>query len=287
MGAAVLCALGAAACIALAAALQHHAATGEAGYRTGAHLVARLARNPWWTLGFCISAVGLALHGLALHFGALAVVQPLLITSLVFALPMRALLDRDVPSLAELAAAAVVVVGLAGFLLAAHPTIGTAAADGHASAWILASGLIVVPGCSATASRTSRNRLAGFALGVGTGVAYGLVGGSLKATVHVAAGGLGGLLTSWPLWALIVTGAWGLVINQRAYTHAPLRVSLPAMTVADPIVAVIFGAYAFGEMPSDTPLSVVMQLICLTVLAAGVTALAAHQSFTASLREVS
>jgi hypothetical protein len=91
-------------------------------------------------------------------------------------------------------------------------------------------------------------------------VLYGLVGGSLKATVHVATTGPLAVVSRWPLWALIVTGVWALVVNQRAYTHAPLDVSLPVLTVTNPIVAVAFGAYVFGEKPSDTPVSVIVQL---------------------------
>lgn len=268
-------ALAAAACIALASALQHQAATGESGYRTGAHLLARLARNPRWTIGLLISALGLALHGLALHSGALALVQPLLVTSLVFALPLRALLDRRSPSFREGAAAAIVVAALTGFLLAAEPTSGRPSADGRASAVVLAVGAGIVIGCSATASRTSRGRIAGFALGLATGILYGLVGGSLKAAVHLATTGWQALLTGWPLWALIVSGVWALIVNQRAYTRAPLRVSLPVLTVTNPIVAVLFGAYVFAEKPSDAPANVVVQLVCLTLLAVGVTVLAA------------
>lgn len=276
MLAAVGYALAAAACIALASALQHHAATGHEDYRTGIHLVARLARNPRWTAGFLISGTGLALHGLALHAGALAVVQPLLVTSLVFALPLRALLDRELPSLGELGAAAAVVVALAGFLFAAHPSDGHPAAHGDAAAVLLAIGTAFVAGCSAIASRTRHGRVAGFALGLATGILYGLVGGSLKATVHVAGNAPTTLVTTWPLPALIITGVWALVVNQRAYTHAPLRISLPALTVTNPIVAVVFGAYVFGEKPQDTPVAVIEQAIYLTVLAAAVTALAAR-----------
>lgn len=282
MVAAVSCALGAAACIALASALQHRAATGLPGYRSGIHLVARLARDPRWTLGFVISATGLMLHGVALHFGALAVVQPLLVTSLVFALPLRALLDRALPSIGELAAAAVIVAALTGFLLAAYPTRGHAAAEAEASAWVLGIGAAVVATCSATASRSSSGRLAGFTLGLGTGVLYGLVGGSLKATVHIAADGLIAMLTHWPLWVLIVMGIWALVLNQRAYTHAPLRVSLPVLTVANPIVAVIFGAYVYDEKPGDSPVLIILQIACLTLLAVGVAALTSRAVATPS-----
>lgn len=262
----------------MAAALQHHAATGHDTYRTGFHLLARLARNPVWLVGFLVSAAGLGLHAAALHFGPLAVVQPLLVTNLVFALPLRALLDRVTPSGAELVAAGVVVAALTGFLLAAHPTRGHPNAETAESAVVIAGGVVIVIACSVAASRTHRGRIAGLALGLATGVLYGLVGGSLKATVHLAGSGPRTLLTHWPLWVLLVTGAWALVVNQRAYTHAPLPVSLPVLTVTNPIVALVFGAYVFNEKPADSPSSVVLQAICLVLLAAAVTALATRAS---------
>lgn len=281
MIAAVVCALAAAACIAFASALQHHAATDQPDYRTGVHLVARLARNPRWTIGFVISAAGLALHGVALHFGPLAIVQPLLVASLVFALPLRTILDHNNASKAELAAAIVVVAALTGFLFAAHPTGGHPGARGAAAGWVLGLGVALVAGCSATATRTSSGHVAGFTLGIATGVLYGLVGGSLKATVQDATSGLAAVVADWPLWVLIATGAWALIVNQRAYTHAPLRVSLPVLTVANPIVAVIFGAYVYDEKPGDTPAAVAVQIVCLTLLAAGVTVLATPDSLAA------
>jgi hypothetical protein len=74
-------ALAGAICLALASALQHQAATGEHGYRSGIHLLWRLAHRPRWMAGLAVSGAGLVLHAAALHAGALAVVQPLLVTA--------------------------------------------------------------------------------------------------------------------------------------------------------------------------------------------------------------
>src|SRR5260370_24937170 len=121
-GSAVGYALGAAICFALGAALQHEAATGEKGYRSGVHLLWRLAHRRRWAAGLAVGVAGIALHAAALHAGALAVVQPLLVTSLAFALPVRALLDRARPSAGQTLAAAVLAVGVAVFVAAAHPS---------------------------------------------------------------------------------------------------------------------------------------------------------------------
>jgi len=81
-------AIAAAGCLAVASAVQHQAATGEQGYRSGIHLLWRLARSRRWMIGMA-AAAGEVLHAAALNGGALAVVQPLLVLSLAMALPGR------------------------------------------------------------------------------------------------------------------------------------------------------------------------------------------------------
>jgi drug/metabolite transporter (DMT)-like permease len=266
-------ALGAAVCFALGSALQHQAATGEQGYRSGIHLLWRLAHRPRWAVGLAVGAVGIALHAAALHAGALTVVQPLLVTGLAFALPLRALLDRARPSARQALAAAVLAVGVAVFVVAAHPSAGQAALDGGAAAAVIAVGVMIAGACSLVGTRARSGRLAGFALGLAAGILYGLVGGVLKAVVYDVTH-QPSAVTAWPTWALVVLGAWAVVVHQRAYADAPLSVSLPALTVANPLVAMVFGAAVFGERPASTPLAILAQALGLAVIIASVTMLA-------------
>jgi hypothetical protein len=74
---------------------QHRAArsTGPAGGH-GLGLVRRLATRPLWPLVPVSGTAGLALHGLALTGGQLVVVQPVLVSKLLFALPLSLLVER-------------------------------------------------------------------------------------------------------------------------------------------------------------------------------------------------
>ena len=267
-------ALAAAICLALASALQHQAATGEQGYRSGVHLLWRLAHRPRWALGVTASVAGLALHAAALHTGALAVVQPLLVTGLALALPLRAFLDRARPSAGQVLAAAVLAVGVAVLVTAAHPSAGQPVLDVGAAATVIAVGAVLAGACSMLAARVRSGRLAGFALGLAAGILYGLAGGVLKAAVHAAVHQPAAAVAAWPVWALVVLGAWAVVVHQRAYTHAPLSVSLPALTMANLLVAMVFGAAVFGEIPASAPLAVLAQALGLAILVASVTILA-------------
>jgi hypothetical protein len=264
-------------CLALASALQHQAATGEHGYRSGIHLLWRLAHRPRWMAGLAVSGAGLVLHAAALHAGALAVVQPLLVTGLAFALPLRALLDRARPSAGQALAAAVLAAGVAIFVAAAHPSAARPAPHAAAAAIVIAAGAMLAGTCSLVATRTGSGRLAGFALGLAAGILYGLVAGVLKAAVpsviqvvHQPAAAV----AAWPPWTLAVLAAWALVVHQRAYTHAPLPVSLPVLSVANPLAATVFGAAVFGERPASGPLAVLAEALGLAVIVASVTMLA-------------
>ena len=89
-------------------------------------LVRYLLRQPMWMLGW-VGAVGaFVFQALALHFGLLSVVQPLLITELVFVLVLRWLWIGQEIAGAAWVAAVVVCVSLAVFLGLAEPTGGTA-----------------------------------------------------------------------------------------------------------------------------------------------------------------
>jgi hypothetical protein len=260
--------------LAFGAALQHQVAAGQQGFRNGVHLLWRLIRNRRWLVGLAAGAVGAVLHAAALHAGALAVVQSVLVMSLALALPARALLDRIRPSAAHVAAAIVLALGVAIFVASVHPRAGQAAPEAGGATLVIGIGVLLAGLCSLTAARTRSGRVAGFALGLAAGTLYGLTGGVLKALVHVTLQGPVAALTSWPLWVLAVLGIWGIVVHQRAYTHAPLRVSLPALSVANPLTGMAFGILAFRETPASGPAALLGAAAGLAVIVASVATLA-------------
>lgn len=267
-------ALAAAIFLAFGSALQHQAATNEQSYRSGIHLLWQLAHRPRWITGLAAGAVGIALHAAALRAGALAVVQPLLVTGLAFALPLRALMDRARPEAGQVLAAGVLAAGVAVFVIAAHPSAGQAGSDTDAAAVVIGAGVIAAGACTLVAARTRSGRLAGFALGLAAGILYGLVGGALKAAVHAVTHHPAAAVTAWPVWTLLVLGAWAFIVHQRAYTLAPLSVSLPALSVANPLAAMVFGAAVFAERPASGVLAVLGQVLGLAVIVASVMMLA-------------
>lgn len=272
-------ALGAAAAFAVAIPFEHRSAdrapsAGRLGAARLRAFVAATVTDGWWLAAMALNTVGFALHAFALHAGALAVVQPLLVSSLLFALPVNHLMRREPVHRVELVWAALLVVGLAGFLVVA--TAGVPASDQPADRGpaIGATVLVVVASVTLvlTARRAGRSTAATL-LGVATGVLFAVTASLIKVCTGLLGGGVLHLLLSWQLYALLVAGAVGLLLNQLAYQSGPLSASLPAITVVDPLVAILLGVVVFDERLRHGPGAVVGEVVFLTVLALAAVAL--------------
>src|SRR5947209_9589345 len=97
----------------------HHGASGAPAEASGlGALLGHVVRQWRWLLGMAASLAGLVLHALALHLGSLALVQPLVVTGLVFAFLFRSALDRRLPSRRVMLWVLLTAVGLTIFLVA-------------------------------------------------------------------------------------------------------------------------------------------------------------------------
>jgi drug/metabolite transporter (DMT)-like permease len=210
-------------------------------------LLLRVLRRPLWLAGGTADLAGLGLQTLALAKGALALVQPLLVSGLIFAVPLGAAFDRRWPGRRDLTAVLLAALGLSAFLFVAAPAGGRA--DPSARAWIFiaCASAPAITGCLLLARRSTGGRRAAY-LGLATGGLYGVTSALLKVCAERLAGGHPlSLLTSWELWALVVAGGAGLALNQNAFQDGPLAASLTALTLTEPVVGVAIGATAFHE----------------------------------------
>jgi hypothetical protein len=266
-------ALGASAAFAVATALEHRSARDvpdARGLRPRqlASFVRATLAHPWWLAGVGFGVVGFVLHAFALHNAALSVVQPLLVSKVLFALPLNHRLRGERSTPAELWWALALVTGLGGFLFAATagvPDNHQPAERGPAvAAAILA--VAVVVSCALGARRGGRGAAAAL-LGAATGVVFAGTATLIKACTNVLTHGPVALLTSWQLYALLVAGATGLLLNQLAFQAGPLAASLPAITVVGPLTAVLLGVVVYDENLRHTPLAIVGEVVFLGLFA--------------------
>jgi hypothetical protein len=269
---AVLLAVACAATFAVSTSVQHQAAEGAPeSVRGVVQLLGYLVRRPLWLLGQLLATCAFALHALALHAGALAIVQPIVVSGIVWAVPARAAMSRRLPSAGELWAVVVTATGLAGFLVASSPTAGGDANRGPATV-LLALGAVAVALCATAIAEGISNhpRQRAFFLGVTAGALFGLVAGLLKMSLQaLSEGGLHLLLTTWPAWGLLVAGAGGVLTNQRAYRVAALSASMPVLNIANVLTALTFGFTVFNEIPRHSPGMLVIEALTLGAVAFG------------------
>lgn len=239
---AVALALLAAVLFAAASVAQHRVAAAD----TGGSLVGRLARSPLWWIGTFGDSVGFAVQAAALGVGSLLLVQPLLVTTLLFALPLGARWAGRRVTRAEWGWALVLVASLAVFVVIGEPTAGVDRAP--ARDWLPAGTVLalVVAGCVVIAL-LRRGTARALSLGVAAGVAFGVAAALVKGVVDLLGDGPLAVLSSWETWVLVVTVAGGAGAQQWSYSAGALSASLPAVTVGEPVVAAVVGLLVLGE----------------------------------------
>lgn len=233
----------------------------------------RIAGHPSWLVGLLLSAVAFALHALALSRGDLALVQPIIVSGIVFAVVIRAALEHRVPAASTLAWLVITWAGLALFLAVRPPTADHPPKNGL-GAVLVGLGVVLALVGMAVAARTRTPQLRGALLAGVSGVLFGLVAGLVKLVLARFGDGLGAVLSSWSLWALAVTGVWAVLLNQRAYQATRLSVTTPILNVAEVAVAILFGLLVLGEDPGQTTGIVVGEVTGLALVLAGVLKLA-------------
>jgi drug/metabolite transporter (DMT)-like permease len=243
-----------------------------------------LVRRRMWLAGIGADIAAFVLQFVALAHGSLVLVQPLLVSGLLFAVPLSVALDRRRPRAVDWTGSALVVAGLTLFLVVAQP--GRGRADISGNAWALLLLLTVMPAVLlALGGRATRGALSAGLLATSGGVIYGASAALTKAVGHLLDGGVVHALSAWQPYALVVLGLGGMIIVQSAFQAGPLAWSLPTLTVVDPVVSILIGAVAFGEHVATGPLSSILEVIGLTAVIAGVFALALSPSHPGPARE--
>src|SRR5579862_7367469 len=190
-----------------------------------------LGPQPLVGRGVAADGGGYVAQFLALGHGPLVIVQPLLVSGLLFALPLGAFLAKRRITTREVWAAAAVVVGLAALLIAAYPEAGHADATGRA--WVVLLLATLVPAALLVGGALRVPSLKPALLATSAGVIYGLTAALTKVTAHQLGNGVGHALTGWQLYVLVAVGVVGMVLTQSAFQAGPLRASLPPLTVIE------------------------------------------------------
>lgn len=210
-------------------------------------MVKTLLRRPLWWAGTGAAVVGYAFQAVALAYGSLILVAPLLVSALLFALPLSAWLAHRRVSRAAWRWATVLTLALGVFVALARTKSGDYEGS-ELSAVLAAAVCIALVGVCLLASRRFTDWRRAILLAIGVGTLFGVVAVLTKIEMHIlTADPLVRALSSPVTYLLIAVGVGATLLQQAAFHAGSLQASVPAMLVLEPVVAVMLGQVVLGE----------------------------------------
>jgi drug/metabolite transporter (DMT)-like permease len=246
-------------------------------------LLLDLARRPLWLVGIGATVAGLGLQLVALGYGPLMLVQPLLVTALPFASVFSAWFDHRRIDGVVLLGTLICVAGLSAFLMIAKPADGTTEllSTGQVVLVAIALGLVALAGLAWSSLVTSPARVLGLALA--TGVFYGVTAGLMKLVAADLRTGWLTTFTHWSLYVVCVVGPIGFLLSQNTFQQGRLIApALAVITTVDPLVGVVIGVWWMGESAAAGPSVLAGELIAAVAIVAGIAVLSWRNSHPAS-----
>jgi hypothetical protein len=134
------------------------------------------------------------------------------------------------------------------------------------------SGLVAVPVTAAAfAARGHRRPLL---LGCAAGFADAVIAVITMALAQQVGHGVGAVMTSWPLYAMIAGGLASLVVTQTAYQADRPLVTLPIIATVMPVASVAIGVGVLGETAHLSGLRCAGVVVCVVATVIGLITLA-------------
>ncbi|OZC89163.1 DMT family transporter [Rhodococcoides fascians] len=244
----------------------------------GRSLMSTLLRSPRWWAGVIGDVGGYAVQVAALWVGSVLIVQPLVVSMLLFALPLSAKFSGFKMTRSTWLLAISLALALAVFIVVGDPT------EGHSNApfadWLVP--LLV------TTVVISVFAVAGFVLhnpgyralllGAAGGLLFGVAVAFTKFVTDLVEKDLVSAITAWQTYALVGCGVLGFYLQQVAFQAGPLSASLPAVTIGEPFGAAFLGITVLDERVRDDPGALVIIGCSVLVMIVATIALSRSQA---------
>ncbi len=228
----------------------------------------RLAGEKIWLLGTIALFTGYLFQAGALDRGRLSIIQPLLVTTVVFALPLGYFLTKQHVGRREVLGAIAIIIGLGLFVYFGDPAGGNENASN--TQWAIAIGLLsllsillLVFGGSGGLSMKAA------VYGTVAGIMFGLSSALTKPTLDFLHESVGTMLSHWECYALAVAGVLGFVLQQVSLGTGRLAPSVATVSVANPIVGILIGVLLLDERLSRPGWHVLLAVVGLSFALVG------------------
>ncbi|WP_167396650.1 DMT family transporter [Streptomyces antioxidans] len=233
--------------------------------------LARLLRRPFWLAGLAAMVVSAVAQVGALAVGRLSVVQPLLVSELLFTLVVGSLVFRHRPDGRTWLSFVMLAAGLALFLVAADPSSGSPAARN--GRWMPVGVVVALAaGALIAVARLLRGAPRAVALGCATAACFACTAALIKELTGRFPGGVVAVFTGWPLYAVCAVGLLSFLLLQSTLRAGTLAASQPALTLGDALVSIALGWVLFGER-IELGLRIVPEVAGILLMAAGIVGL--------------
>lgn len=278
--------LGAACCLGFGFVLQQRAAArAPLADFLSFRLLLDLIHMPDWLLGVGLMVCGQVLGAIALGYGEISLVEPLTATNLLFAMALSRRLSGQPLGWNGWLGVALLALGVTAFIVAGRPRGGGAEA-GALRHWLVfgtVAGIALL--LTLKARRLPRSGEAAL-LGLAAGLLYGLQDSLTRVCGQIVQDqGIGQLLVSWQPYAVGGLGLTGMLLVQSAFEMAPLRMSLPSLTAAQPIAGIVCGVGFLGDRLRVTTGALAWEAAGLAAIVVGVVLLGRHPAMPAGSAE--
>ncbi|HVA74979.1 MAG TPA: DMT family transporter [Acidimicrobiales bacterium] len=210
-------------------------------------LLLRVACQPLWLLGVAAEIAAFVVQVGALRHGSLVVVQPLITTSLIFAIAISASWNEQTVEPRDWLAVVAVVAGLGAFLVIAAPS-DSSSGSADAIDWVATGvSMLAVLGTLIWVGVTGPKRRRAAALGLAAGLGDAFMAVLTKALASATDHGYVTMFKTWIPYALCAAGLAAMLITQTAYQTGQPKISIPLITVTEPLVSCGIGVGLFGE----------------------------------------
>jgi drug/metabolite transporter (DMT)-like permease len=236
---------------ALGTVLQQKGTLGTEAAEGDPHFLLQILRRPVWLAGAILMASGWVLQAMALDRASLLVVQSLTALSLVVALPLGTMLTDQHIGRRELGGALLTSLGIIFFIAAGQPQGGTS--HPSATSWWVACitiGLLVIVLVGVGARFRGAARALTF--GAAAGLGFGLQAAVTKTFVTETGSGILALLSSWPVWVLILSALTGFALQQSALKTGVLAPAMASANAVTLFTSVVLGITVYGEQLSKS-----------------------------------
>ena len=239
-------------------------------------LLLDLAKVPRWLGGLGLMVAGMILSAVALTHGEISLVEPLVATNLLFAMALSRHQTRQPLGRQGWGGLALLAGGVTAFILAGQPRAGSAVTD-SVRHWVIIGVMIGLALLLTTCAKKSRMIIGPVLLAVAAGLLYGVQDALTRVSgERFTLGGFTEFITGWQPYVVVALGVTGLVLVQSAFETAPLRMSLPALTAAQPLAGIVCGVGFLGERLRTDVGALAWQAAGLAAIVLGIVLLGMH-----------